>query len=731
MESLDHKPLVSIIVPTKNEAPNIFPLVARIEAEMKNTPCELIYVDDSNDETPDIIREAQRQASIPMRLIARPPNDRKDGLSGAVVEGMRIARSKYVCVMDGDLQHPPEMIPNLINEAVKTGGDLIIASRMAINDGTQYLGHLRSNITHFINLLLHILFPKLLRDVSDPLTGFFLLRNHTIELDRLYPTGYKILLEIVLRNPDLRIAEIPFKIQPRYSGKSKANFLIGMQLAKQVFVLRIVEYWRLARFITVGFSGLFVNNLLMVFFVEVADYHYLLSAVIATQGSTLWNFSLTERWVFAGRDVSQSFFQRMFRFFVMNNLFLLLRGPFLALLTSRLGIHYLVSNIISIITMTLVRFLLADRWIWSQSKTPDRSLPFYYDIHGIIKIESMARLPELEHFRSVAMDHPDIRLRIDVPSKAGEGNNCVNYEENLKGAGFSIQIRYGDFTDIIAAPLLQRSPHVLYTNVVEPILRWTFVRRGYALVHGACLAFKGNAIIVTAQTDTGKTTTILRSLANFDCSFLSDDMTILSSDGRVFSYPKPLTISWHTVKALCGTTLGVREKLALQIQSRLHSRTGRQFGLRLSQLRLPAATLNAVVQMIIPPPKYPVNRLVPNTVVDPYANLSQVMIIERGPELMEELDHHFTVEQLLVNAEDAYGFPPYPFLADSLSRWEGEDLHCAEREIISRALYGCSFVRLKSPSYGWWRMLPEFLPDRTYAYQELMRYNSVDMTDCR
>jgi hypothetical protein len=107
------------------------------------------------------------------------------------------------------------------------------------------------------------------------------------------------------------------------------------------------------------------------------------------------------------------------------------------------------------------------------------------------------------------------------------------------------------------------------------------------------------------------------------------------------------------------------------------------------------------------------------------------MVIERGPEMIEELDHQVMVDHLVMNAEDAYGFPPYPFLADSLSRWKGEDLHSAEREIISSALYGCSFVRVKSLSYGWWRVLRASLPTQAYAYQEPAPYSVVDLSDCQ
>jgi protein-S-isoprenylcysteine O-methyltransferase Ste14/putative flippase GtrA len=99
----------------------------------------------------------------------------------------------------------------------------------------------------------------------------------------------------------------------------------------------------LVRFAGVGASGIVVNQLLFWLWVGVAHRHYVLGAVVATQGSTFWNFGLTERWVFPGAGVRR-LGARLWWFLVVNNSTLLLRVPLLALLLSVLGINYLVSN---------------------------------------------------------------------------------------------------------------------------------------------------------------------------------------------------------------------------------------------------------------------------------------------------------------------------------------------------------------------------------------------------
>ena len=151
---------------------------------------------------------------------------------------------------------------------------------------------------------------------------------------------------------------------------------------------------------------------------------------------------------------------------------------------------------------------------------------------------------------------------------------------------------------------------MLYTNVVEPILRWQLVGLGHALVHAACFADGDDAFLVTALTDTGKTTTMLKVLDGSDLRFVSDDLVIMSPDGVVRSFPKPLTISAHTVHALRDTMLTLGERLALIPQSRVHSREGRRLAFWLTKHRLPVASINALIQLVIPPPKYHVQRLV-------------------------------------------------------------------------------------------------------------------------
>lgn len=122
---------------------------------------------------------------------------------------------------------------------------------------------------------------------------------------------------------------------------------------------------RLTRFGTVGVSGFVVNELALAAFVSGAGLNYLLGAVLATQVSSLWNFLLVEHWAFRGADARRPWLHRLGLFFAVNNVALLLRGPILVVLTSGLGMNYLVSNLVSLGVLTLARFAIADSWIWA------------------------------------------------------------------------------------------------------------------------------------------------------------------------------------------------------------------------------------------------------------------------------------------------------------------------------------------------------------------------------
>lgn len=125
---------------------------------------------------------------------------------------------------------------------------------------------------------------------------------------------------------------------------------------------------RLVKFGVVGASGYVVNTVALAFFTDLVGFHYLLGAVLATQTSTAWNYLFTDAWVYGARQARSGSLSRFGMFWLMNNITLVLRLPLLWLLTSVLGIHYLVSNMISLGIITVVRFWASDEYIWGESR---------------------------------------------------------------------------------------------------------------------------------------------------------------------------------------------------------------------------------------------------------------------------------------------------------------------------------------------------------------------------
>jgi dolichol-phosphate mannosyltransferase len=463
---------------------------------------------------------------------------------------------------------------------------------------------------------------------------------------------------------------------------------------------------------------------------ERLNIYYLISVFVATVVSTLWNFSLTEAWVYRSQQQSQGRFRRLMLFSVMNILALGLRSPVIFAMTTFLGINYLISNLFSLALMTVVRFLTADNLIWKQDpasklgekqnsvvKKGSREKVYAYNIHDIVTVVSEGELPELKPFKvNATIDNPTIRVRIGIPRrpKPEDAGHYIRYREILGHLGFEAGIQMGDQVDVIAAPLLRYSPHVLYTNIVEPILRWTMVKKGYALVHGATISFGQDAHLITARTDTGKTTTLLKILShqrrnNDQAGFLSDDMTVVSPTGVAMTYPKPLTISHHTLRAINAKTLSFKEKLALPLQSRIHSRTGRQVATIISKTHMPAATINMFMQMVIPPPKYFVDQLIPKVKLTQIAHFTGMFIIERGEQGIQTIKNREALEILLSNCEDAYGFPPYNDLKEFLYFDNGVDLREKEQAIIRQAFGGLDATLIRSSNLEWWCQIPAFV----------------------
>jgi dolichol-phosphate mannosyltransferase len=208
--------LITVIVPTLNEAENLPLVVPRIAAALVGRSYEILIVDDdSRDNTAEVCRKLAGEFPLRLHVRVQP----KDGLSGAVLEGMRLANGETFVVMDADLQHPPEKLPELLAPLDSGEADFVLGSRYVPGGSTQEswgpIRRLNSRIATFLS-------RPFAGKTHDPMSGFFALRRETWQrAKRLTPLGYKVGLELMCKCRVRSPREVPIHFSTRTHGESK------------------------------------------------------------------------------------------------------------------------------------------------------------------------------------------------------------------------------------------------------------------------------------------------------------------------------------------------------------------------------------------------------------------------------------------------------------------------------------------------------------------------------
>ncbi len=680
--------LLTIIVPTRNEAQNILPLLRRLAAALPHVPIEVLFVDDSTDNTSDVITQVALQFSFPVRVIVRPPQ-RRNGLSGAVVEGFQAAQGTWLCVMDADLQHPPEVLPALLARAQEARADIVVGSRKADIFGPLGLSRKRAMTSQLLTLLARAWFPRLLKNVSDPLTGLFLLRRAALNTAVLRPDGFKILLEILIRCPGLRVSEVHFDFASRHEGESKADFQEGMRFFRHLLRLRLTANQSFPRLVAVALGSLLLDVVAFAWLYPRVDVPFWLTAVFLAELIILLRFAATEHWVL-GRGHAIPGWPSLRRFWLTNQISLFAgRLPLLYLLLYRWQWPVLMAIALAVLLESALRYALSEQWVFSRrGMTMWQPGVYRYDIHGLLRLESQTPLPELAHFATPEpLPHVDVQIRIDRLGTPSPQPGAITYSEGLSRFGFGLAVMPGAaYTEVVISPLLAHSPYALYKSVLEPVVRWELVRRGAALTYGAAVARQGQALLFVPEQDRGKTAVALRA-AQAGYAFLGDEFVILTADGQVYGFPKPITVTAEVLRATAvATYLGRRERFKLWLRHGLYGRGARTAGLRLSRGRWPVATLNLLWQRLLAPPKRAVSALLPQVIIAKQATLAELILLREGDGKEMAVVLPDALDWVCTRQDAVQGFPPYNLLLLSLGQNDGADWRAVEHAIIRRAL---------------------------------------------
>jgi dolichol-phosphate mannosyltransferase len=362
---------LSVIVPTYREAKNIEELVRRL-AQLLDPALpgkyEIIVVDD---DSPDGTWElAQKLTSdFPSLRVMRRETER--GLATAVIRGWQAARGDILAVIDADLQHPPEVTLDLY-QLMGRGSDIAVATRYTEGGGVSDWNIFRRFISRGAQLIGLVILPGVVGRVSDPMSGYFMIRRSAIHSVDLSPLGYKILIEVLGRGRCTWIGEVPYVFRERDQGESKVTRKVYWDYLRHLWRLRFASLplSRFVRFAVVGCSGVVVDMGLLFLLSDPSMLGWGLtrSKLIAAQAAIVNNFIWNDLWTFGDISARQpggkDRLRRFAKFQMICLIGLVLNTTLLNIQFNVFGVNRYVANGIAILVVTAWNFWLNLKLSW-------------------------------------------------------------------------------------------------------------------------------------------------------------------------------------------------------------------------------------------------------------------------------------------------------------------------------------------------------------------------------
>lgn len=407
----DRTTSLSIIIPTYNESQNILNLITAIKDNLpRSISSEIIVVDDNSPDgtgrlVENYLREYNmrnysriywheqgkkegsldlqfREEKCSVRVIHRKG---KYGLISALLNGIESSTGQNILIMDADFSHPPETIPKLIHELFEDPNCIVIASRYARGGsivGWPYKRRVLS--TSAIKIAQHSL---KVRNVTDPISGFFAFPRHVIENIKINSVGYKILLEILVKVKGIKVKEIPYTFTERKFGESKLDLNVILDYTKAIWYLyrygrkskeilqntegkrpSVLFLSKAGRFYSVGACGLLLNYLISLMLSNgiISNFWYMQATLIGIIFSISSNFFLNKIWTFEDRNFSIKNTLRQFAFFTLISSLGAAFQLILLYIFVESGIQYILSLIIAVAIASVSNFLLNKKWTFKE-----------------------------------------------------------------------------------------------------------------------------------------------------------------------------------------------------------------------------------------------------------------------------------------------------------------------------------------------------------------------------
>ena len=227
----------SLVLPTYNEGANIQKIVKVLTDLLEPIipgEYELIVVDDNSPDRTWQLAQELLQDYPQLRVMRRI---KEKGLSTAVIRGWQAARGEILGVIDADLQHPPEVLLQLWQE-MEQGADLAVASRHVEGGGVSEWSIIRRFLSRGAQVLGLIILPEVIGRLSDPMSGYFMVRRSAIVNKKMSPVGYKILIEVTARGKIRWIGEAGYVFREREAGESKVTWKQYVEYLEHLLRLR-------------------------------------------------------------------------------------------------------------------------------------------------------------------------------------------------------------------------------------------------------------------------------------------------------------------------------------------------------------------------------------------------------------------------------------------------------------------------------------------------------------
>ena len=370
----------SLIVPTYNESGNIERIIKILTGILDQEfldNYELIIVDDDSKDLTWQIAYSLMPEYPHLRVMRRTE---EKGLSTAVIRGWQAANGDILGVIDGDLQHPPEVLVNLLLE-ISQGADLAVASRHVEGGGVSDWSLARRILSRGAQMLGLVILPRVIGRVSDPMSGYFMVRRSSIAQKTLNPLGYKILIEVLGRGDIETIAEVGYTFQERQQGESKVTWRQYQEYIFHLLRLRFstgrlgrigrkidFPFGRFVNFALVGLSGVVIDMGILYLLHGVAHLGLTRSAVLAGELAIINNFLWNDLWTFG--DISRvqrspsQIFKRFSKFNIICLMGLIIKVLILNFFFNFFHLNAYLANFLAILIVTVWNFWLNLKLSW-------------------------------------------------------------------------------------------------------------------------------------------------------------------------------------------------------------------------------------------------------------------------------------------------------------------------------------------------------------------------------